>query len=480
MTTITVLAGERTIGGTQIVVEDEGARLLFDCGIAFDPAGDPFAHVRRRPGRGVADLLKLGMAPAIPGLYAQEHGEIGAGALPPSGGPLAVALSHSHLDHTHLLGFVSGEIPVYASEPAARIARVLSDTGASLAMLQRPIQALPDPGSFTVGPMNVQLLPVDHDVGGASAMLIETSDGVIAYSGDLRLHGLHPDRSLAFARAARNANARILILEGTRLSPPPEPGTALLPDRTEAEVVPCMMAALTEVPGRLGVVLLTPENGERVEALAIAAAAAGRLLVLDLEGLAFATAALGRPIAAPHAVYLPDEDAERVTGGRPQGSPLREALEAAPRSVTAAEMAADPGAFLLRLPFDRFAELLDLNPRGGVVMQANGTPLGRFDPSWASMEWWAARLDMRVVECGSSGHAAPQDLARLAEGSGAPVIMAIHSRYPELMPVPSERLLLPVRGYRYEVAGGIGHHTEGGMPPGASPTRAPPTGGRSS
>ena len=37
MTTITVLAGERTIGGTQIVVEDGGARLLFDCGLVVRP-----------------------------------------------------------------------------------------------------------------------------------------------------------------------------------------------------------------------------------------------------------------------------------------------------------------------------------------------------------------------------------------------------------------------------------------------------------
>src|SRR5271165_3576369 len=119
MTTITVLAGERTIGGTQIVVEERGARLLFDCGLAYDPAGDPFAQVQRRPGRVLADLLALGLAPAIPGLYAEEHLAGARPALPPSAGPLAVALSHSHLDHTHLAGFVDPAVPVYCAPATA-------------------------------------------------------------------------------------------------------------------------------------------------------------------------------------------------------------------------------------------------------------------------------------------------------------------------------------------------------------------------
>lgn len=457
MTSITVLAGERTIGGTQIIVEDEGARLLFDCGIAYDPAGNPFAHITTRAGKELADLLTLRLAPTIPNLYAAEHvAGLPAGhepSIPETPGPLAVALSHSHLDHTHVLGFVSPNVPVYASEPTARIAQVLSDTGSSLGTLSRPLIPVEPGDSFSVGPMRVRFLPVDHDVAGASAMLIETSDGVIAYSGDIRLHGSHPEHSLRFARQAREAGARLLILEGTRLSPPGDERESDPPlERREVDVAPCVAAALAGFPNRLGVLLITPENGERVEALARTATNAGRLLVLDLDSLAFALAALGRPLEAPYAGYVPSGLISTSERGASLPPTLDAALKGAPHVVSAAEIAADPGAFLLRLSFGYFADLLDLNPFGGVIIQANGTPLGRFDPAWTSMEWWAARFGMTIAECGSSGHALPADLARLAEALGAPVVMAIHSRYPELMPVSPDRLLLPLRGHRYRLA----------------------------
>jgi ribonuclease J len=265
-------------------------------------------------------------------------------------------------------------------------------------------------------------------------------------------------RTLAFAQAARAAGARLLILEGTRLAPPPEleaTGPAVIAyERVEADVAPDTVRALREIPGKLGVILLTPENGERIEALAGAVSEAGRLLVLDLEGLTFATAALGRPIAAPHAVYVPSDTALALESGREIAPSLSEALSAAPQVMSACEMAADPGAFLLRLGFERFADLVDLLPavQGGIVISSNGPPLGPFDPAWAHMEWWAAHLGMSVIDVNCTGHASPRDLALIAAQSGAPTVMSIHSRHPELLPVAPERLLLPERGRPYRLS----------------------------
>lgn len=460
MTTLTVLAGERTIGGTQIVIEDQGARLLFDCGLAFDPAGNPFAHVRQRPWRALPDLLALGLAPYIPGLYRPDVARMVPDSvpfsIPPGEGPLAVALSHSHLDHTHLVGFVDPAVPIYAADATTRIVPLLGETGSSLGPTTRSLTSVAPNEAITVGPLRVQFVPVDHDVCGACGLLIETSDGVIAYSGDLRLHGAHPMRTLAFAQAARAAGARVLILEGTRLQPPPEPGvTPLGPDervRVEADVVPETCRVLQEAPHGLGIILLTPENGERVEALAQALTSIGRLLVLDAHGLAFATAALGRPIAASHALYVPAALERSLQENDATVAPsLAAAVAAAPRRVTAAEIAANPAAFLLRLAFESFADLPDLLTRGqgGVLIQANGTPLGRFDPGWVHMEWWARTHGLQVVEHSCSGHAAPSDLALIAAQSGAPTVLAMHSHCPEFMPVARARLVLPERGRPY-------------------------------
>lgn len=451
MTTVTLLAGERTIGGTQIVVEDEGARLIFDCGIPFSPATNPFTPVRRRPGRELADLIALGIAPYIPDLYGSEH-LAGLPAsivplLPPTEGPVAVALSHSHLDHSQLAGFVRSEIPLLASEPAARIVQVLSDARVSLGRLDRPIADVAEGETVDVGPMKIRLLAVDHDVAGARGMIIETTGGVIAYSGDLRLHGRHPMHTLAFAGEARRAGACLLILEGTRLAPPPEDGSAAADvpfDRVEADVAPDIMQALERVPDRLGVVLLTPENGERVEALARAADRGGRLVAMDWATLALTVAALGEPPAAPFALYVPDT---YETAEEPGASGAR-------CIVSAADIAADPGGFVLCIRFERFADLVDMVPAGGggMIISANGTPLGPFDPAWKQLEVWATVLGMELAVVASTGHAAPHDLGLIAAHTGASTVMSIHSRCPDQMPVPARRLLLPERGLAYDLA----------------------------
>jgi ribonuclease J len=461
MTSITVLAGERTIGGTQIVVEDGGARLIFDCGLSYDPAGDPFSQVLRRPGRVLADLIALGLAPAVPGLYATRWLE----SLPDSnrpaatngGKPLAVALSHSHLDHAQLAGFVEPAVPVYCASATARIVEALGALGSSLAPSGRRFTETTPDDAFTVGPMRARLLPVDHDVCGASGLLIETTSGTIAYSGDLRLHGAAPERSLAFARATRAAGARLLILEGTRLRPmEPQAGMPSAAfERGETEVAPLVAQTLREARDAIGVILLTPENGERVEALARAMQDIGRLLVLDVHGLVLATAALGRGLAVPHAVYVPSGLARRFEQQEDDVAltRLRAAIAAAPAQVTSRDIAADPGHFLLRLDWPYLADLLDVVPpgAGGVAIHADGLPLGPFDPAWRQLLWWVERLGLRLVPAGSSGHAVPADLTAVARESGAPVVMAVHSLYPELLQTGGARLLLPERGRAYEV-----------------------------
>ena len=173
-------------------------------------------QVLRRPWRVLADLLALGLAPYVPRLYASRWLDglsrpSVTPALPDADGPLAVALSHAHLDHS-AAGRASSipRVPLSTARAPRRASwRALAALGSSAGAARAVrLAAIDNARLMLVGPMRVELLPVDHDVCGAGGLLIHTSGGTIAYSGDLRLHGTAPQRSLPFARAARAAGAR--------------------------------------------------------------------------------------------------------------------------------------------------------------------------------------------------------------------------------------------------------------------------------
>jgi len=57
--------------------------------------------------------------------------------------------------------------------------------------------------------MSVRFIAVDHDVPGASGFLITTPTASIAFTGDHRWHGLHPELTERFADEARGADVLI-------------------------------------------------------------------------------------------------------------------------------------------------------------------------------------------------------------------------------------------------------------------------------
>jgi ribonuclease J len=72
--------------------------------------------------------------------------------------------------------------------------------------------------SFTIGSIEVEPFAVDHSVPGALAFIIHTSDKTLAYTGDLRLHGVQGALTQRFIDAAADADVDIMLCEGTRIN----------------------------------------------------------------------------------------------------------------------------------------------------------------------------------------------------------------------------------------------------------------------
>ena len=413
--------GVGVIGSSKVLIRDGGHRVLLDLGLDIPKDGDLFrVPAAPRPGRELADRLRVGAAPAIPGLF--DPGALAAGdRLADAVEPTSLFVTHPHIDHVGLAGFVRAEVPTYASP----------DTIALLTALEKGPEALRGPREFAgetawrpvalgepvrVGPMTVERFDVDHDVPGASGYRVTTSDGVLAFTGDFRFHGHRPELSWSFAEAV--AGADVLVTEGTTLS-----WEEIHPLRTEVDVNSMFEA---ELAGNPDLVMLAayPRDFDRVRDFTAIAQAAGRRILWPERTAAFLTAAGFEGVLATEEVGL---DA------------VREA----------------PGAYVVQLDADDIPSMLDMpfGPRS-VFVHANGEPLGPFEPRWQLFVDWLAKLGVPLRRIGCSGHAYQDDLHEFVRMINPKVLIPIHTFSPyRVHPTGSTARLVVDYAQAYDFAG---------------------------
>ncbi|MGC8489696.1 MAG: MBL fold metallo-hydrolase, partial [Clostridia bacterium] len=368
MATVRFWGGVGVIGSSKILIEQDGWRVLLDFGLDYTPGVGLFqAGLRPRPGRELYDRLMTGVAPRISHVYAPQFVE-GTGLPGGTDGRTALFITHAHLDHMGLTGFVDPALPMYASPDTVRLLQALADAGDRVEGGAPVLQSLQAGGPVQTGPFRVTRFDVEHDVAGASGYRVETEDGAVAFTGDIRLHGRHPETSLAFAEAVRGARA--LVIEGTTLSF--GFGTQT---RTEEEVDALFGRALRETPG-LVMVSLYHRNVERAEAF---------LALAEREGRRF---------------LWPKMQAEALSAWFGRG------LEAWGSPELTAEVRRHPERFVVQLPGHDAPWMLDFGAGpGSVYLHANGDPLGPYDPLWHVVQDWLQHLHVPFWPIGTGGHA---------------------------------------------------------------------------
>lgn len=446
-TKITFHDGIGSIGGTKISLAADQTTILFDFGFSFDPANGPWSSsIAPRPGAaGLRDRIAIGELPRLDGLYrpeeAQTVGLKGAGEAPSP----TIFISHIHLDHIGALDYLDPRVPVYFSPDTLQLLRAVAATGEKPSV-PGGARALPPHQPLQVGPFTVTFVPVDHDASGAVAMLIDTPDGTVVYSGDLRLHGAHPELTERFMELAKAKQPKVLFLEGTRLMEnEPEGGWSTV--TTELDVIAKISTYLATYPG---LAMLTHYNRhpERIARTAAAAQAAGRRLVLS-PATAFIYQEMGFDLADV-GIYRSSRVEAKLE--QPDALWLRHLLAEAPLVLTPADIRRAPAQYLLELGPADLPELTDLTPPpGSCFIHSNGEPLGPFDPAWNIFLNWLERHQITLVRAGASGHATPPALHRIASTIAPAVLMPIHSRAPERLEPAGIRRILPANGASYNL-----------------------------
>jgi ribonuclease J len=419
--TVEFWGGVGVIGSSKVLITEGDHRVLLDFGLDIPRGTDLFRPpVAPRAHRYLADRLRVGAAPRLPGLYDPAMVEPGD-ALGEQGPATAVFVSHAHIDHCGLVGTLRPGIEVHAAPETVAVMRALTAAGDGLPGGDPDWQPLADEQPLGFGPLTVERITVDHDVPGASGYLVTTSDGVLAFTGDIRFHGRAPER--AWRLAERAAGCEMFVTEGTALGLPVFPG----PVRTEDDVVRDFAAALEDARGDLVLLAMYPRDLERVAEFVEVAGAAGRRILW------------GDPVAA----FLRQLGVAGVV---------------AYSEVGLQEVQADPGAFVYQPDLRDLRGIPDLAdlPVGDrtVWLHANGEPLGPFESRWALFMEWLDVLGIPLRRIGSFGHATADDLHTLVHRVAPRTVVPIHTDAPErLHPVGGPARLLPVLAQRYDLGG---------------------------
>lgn len=247
---IVFLGGLGEIGRNCAVIEHSGRLVVLDCGVMFP---DP-----EMPG---VDLVLPDFS------YLRENAERVDG----------IILTHGHEDHTGGLGFLLREVPAPVFGSALTLALARSRVDDARLGSRAQLVTVADGERRSIGPFDVEFIPVTHSVPHGFATAFHTPQGVILHSGDFKLD-LTPvdDRRTDLARIGALADGegiRLLLADSTNAE---EPGHT----RSERSVGETLRQIFAEKSGRRIVVACFASHIHRIQQLADAAVVNHRRVAL--------------------------------------------------------------------------------------------------------------------------------------------------------------------------------------------------------
>jgi len=490
MARVTVFDGADSIGGNKIHLEFDGKGLFFDFGQNYKRMSEYYTDfLKPRSARGVHDFFEMGLIPDIPQIRLDVMSEDVDHSHQAQLRIDALFISHAHMDHIGHAGFLDFNIPFVASPMTAAIMKAMKDCGQKGCetdcvygqlrgkdpedgRIVRTIRMrkgdrykgrdflLTSPASeelrtfweesvYNYGieagefldegylDFEFQSFDVDHSIYGASAYAVQTNDGCVVYTGDLRRHGRYRQKTDDFVEKAAALEPSALIIEGTRTTR--SEAAAYVDELVVKET--CLQAVKEE--SSLVIADFSPRNFERLDTFMEIAQETDRRLVVTKKD----------------AYYL--QAIQKVDGkDRMQGVKVFGALKAQESGVEEAAcrcldevldpraIAEEPERYILCFSYFDMGNLLDIKHKGGTYVYSNSEAFNEEQVvDFRRLNNWLQLFRLKVrgftltgqkgreepsfdKRFHASGHVSLEDLIDIIHEIGAKKVIPVHTEDP--------------------------------------------------
>ena len=450
MTTLTFYGGVHEIGGNKILLEDNGTRIFLDFGKSFGAMNKYFAgYLVPRSVNGIGDYLEFDILPKLEGLYRHELLD-GTGITPCEPKFDGVLISHPHVDHIGCLSFIDENIPVYCGEITKLIIDAVEETAVGSGFGGHRFQTFHTGDKLKIGSLMVEPIHVDHSVPGAYGYLIHTSSGVVAFTGDLRLHGIRKDMTEDFITRATQSKPVALITEATRVMP-----NDTRQNYSEEDV----RSGIHKIISGTDKMVLATFYGrdlDRFKTFYAVAKECGRKFVISMK-LAY----LLLKVKADAKFQIPDvlnDDTILVYARRKKSGEYDEKdyqkwertfLE---KSVNSEFVRSNPSRLIFNLDLFNFQELIDIRPDpGSHFIHSMSEPFSEEDINDELMHTWLEHFKLEFHQVHASGHCSGAHIKELIQRINPKTVIPIHTEYPDMVKGWAENTLIVEKGRRYEL-----------------------------